>query len=90
MLSEIVKGDDLQAAFKNHRCNNYKKGLYQSLGSYEDPASLALVQNLNTVIQHLYRKEKPESKYDGDKRFAAVCDLAVQLMPLEKGQLASI
>lgn len=86
MLSEILEGDDVLAAFKNSRFTNYKRGLYNAMGTYEDPATLKLTFNLTKAIQQLYKKEKPEFSAQ-EPHFAAICDLAVQLMPLEKGQL---
>jgi len=84
MLSEILAGDDVLAAFKYTRFSNYKRGLYNCLGSYEDPASLELTFNLTRAIQQLYNKEKPDFSCD-EPHFSAIVDLANQLMPLEKG-----
>lgn len=35
---EVVKGDDVLAAFKFTRYNNYKPNLYNTLAEYEQPA----------------------------------------------------
>jgi hypothetical protein len=51
MLSEILEGDDMLAAFKYTRFSNYKRGLYDCMGSYEDPASLEMSFNLTGAIQ---------------------------------------
>jgi hypothetical protein len=40
LLYEITLNDDTLAAFKFTRFNNYKRGLYNSLGEYENPAAL--------------------------------------------------
>ena len=76
MLSEILEGDDVLAAFKNSRFTNYKRGLYNAMGTYEDPVTLKVTFNLTKAIQQLYKKEKPEFSAQ-EPHFAAICDLAV-------------
>lgn len=34
---EVIKGDDVLAAFKFTRYNNYKPNLYNTLAEYEQP-----------------------------------------------------
>lgn len=41
MLQEVLENDQVQAAFKFTRFNNFKRGLYPALLHFEDPSCLA-------------------------------------------------
>lgn len=90
ILQEVIAGDDVLAAFKFTRFNNFKPALYNSLGEYESPKALSARFGYNKVVQSLFNQQAPEGSYEGaDPRFVAAVNLAVALLPLEKGDILS-
>jgi len=91
MLLEILSEDDVQAAFKFTRYNNYKRNLYDTLAEYEHPSALNTRFVHNQIVQSLFKKEAPAHPVAGaDQRMQCVVNLAVALMPLEKGSIEGI
>ena len=52
---EVVQDDDILASFKFSRFNNYKPGLYTTLGKYEQPFNLDLRLKQNKVVESLFK-----------------------------------
>ena len=85
-----MKDDDVLAAFKYTRFNNYKKGLYCTLDEYESVETLGLRINCNRVVSALFNGQKCEAFVGmerADPRFVAAVNLAYALMPCERGEI---
>jgi len=56
----ILDGDDLLAAYKFSRFNNYKENLYNCLSDYDDIKFFSKRQQYNNIISKLFAKETVE------------------------------
>lgn len=79
------------AAFKFTRFNNFKHNLYNTLEEYETPAVFGTRINHNRIVSSLFNQQKPETEWEGsDPRFVAAVNLAVALLPQERGEILTL